>query len=228
MKRNAFTLVEILVVIMIIAVLAGMLMPVVIGGIEQSHRTYCINNMRQIGTALRVYESLYKKSCPYGPMGVHTSTKAMGLFRGGEGVIPNPEVFMCPSAANDGQYGIAETALVGSEAVATSCTYLRDIAWDQIAKRPNAVIAGDYQYGTQAQPANPAATGNHAGEYSSFLFKDNHVTGSMRTLVTGSPAVSIFRDVPGAIDSAKDDMYAGNETSMTSDINRHAWLGFSD
>ncbi|MBL9129364.1 MAG: type II secretion system protein [Verrucomicrobiales bacterium] len=53
--RGAFTLVEMLVVIAIIAVLAGLLMPVVGRGRSQAYAVACMNNLRQLGIATRVY-----------------------------------------------------------------------------------------------------------------------------------------------------------------------------
>ena len=53
--RQGFTLIELLVVIAIIAVLAGLLLPV-IGRIQESaNSTKCTANLRQIGTAINAY-----------------------------------------------------------------------------------------------------------------------------------------------------------------------------
>lgn len=55
-KRTAgFTLIELLVVIAVIGVLAGLLMPAFAGGKAKALNSVCINNLRQLGIATRLY-----------------------------------------------------------------------------------------------------------------------------------------------------------------------------
>lgn len=54
-KPRAFTLIEVLVVIAIIAILAAMLLPALLRGKQRAQRIQCIGDMNQLGTAFQIF-----------------------------------------------------------------------------------------------------------------------------------------------------------------------------
>ena len=66
-SRKAFTLVELLVVIGIIAVLVGILLPTLSRARESANKAACLSNMRQLGIGLLEYSTKYKGG--YVPIG---------------------------------------------------------------------------------------------------------------------------------------------------------------
>lgn len=64
-QRRAFTLVEMLIVIGIIALLTAVLLPVLARVRETGRRTACMSNMKQLGQAFHLYTQDWNRTYPY-------------------------------------------------------------------------------------------------------------------------------------------------------------------
>src|SRR5206468_1884297 len=64
-RRKAFTLVELLVVIGIIALLVSILLPTLSKARKSAQTVKCLSNLRQMGLAFSMYENEHKQWLPY-------------------------------------------------------------------------------------------------------------------------------------------------------------------
>jgi prepilin-type N-terminal cleavage/methylation domain-containing protein/prepilin-type processing-associated H-X9-DG protein len=63
-RRRAFTLLELLVVVAVIGVLAGLLLPALGRAREAGRATACLSNLRQVGIALQLYVQDFQNRLP--------------------------------------------------------------------------------------------------------------------------------------------------------------------
>jgi len=116
MKRHAFTLVELLVVIGIIAVLISILLPALTRAREQAASVSCASSLRQLGMAAHLYANEFKGRLPQpvtqGPgQGTYEKeetwlTQFMRYLPVGNGQWPGyakgfPAVYKCPSMTSE-------------------------------------------------------------------------------------------------------------------------------
>ncbi len=111
--RTAFTLIEVLVVVSIIALLVAVLLPSLKKARMQAKRTVCASNIKQIMTAIQMYASEYKGSIPHSADKINASLTWTawhvdkdvssrsgwvhhGLLHGAH-QLKDPAVFDCPA-----------------------------------------------------------------------------------------------------------------------------------
>ncbi len=104
MRRTGFTLIELLVVIAIIAILAAILFPVFAKAREKARQTACLNNQKQIVTALLMYAQDNNELLP----STATIWGSIGLDRG---------VLICPTAGTKIANGYDYDSLVAGVAL---------------------------------------------------------------------------------------------------------------
>ena len=114
----AFTLVELLVVIAVIALLAALVMPVIEHALRSAERAQCISNLSQIGKGLAIYARSYGHYLPFNrrawcgwprhwycanvydedaaPSGTPPQFDVLGRLYSAYTVV-DPEVFYCPT-----------------------------------------------------------------------------------------------------------------------------------
>ncbi len=186
MKKNGFTLIELLVVIAIIAILAAILFPAFIAAKEASHRASCMNNLKQLGTAVELYWQTNEGVMMPGAVPLNASwTKYIVWMKLLQPHTKNMGVYKCPSW---------KYTWNGNPMQTTGCSYsyyaylayyntpagLRPRPWNHIS-RPSRVAmftdsskydnTGYYQTWQKGEPSYPDT--RHS-DRASVLYVDGH------------------------------------------------------
>ncbi|MHB9134220.1 MAG: type II secretion system protein [Armatimonadota bacterium] len=103
-RYHGFTLIELLVVIAIIAILAAILFPVFAKAREKARQTTCLNNQRQIGTAMQMFIQDHEEKFPDAKTWNQDLSGPYGV---------TGEVWDCPTITHSGSEGEPDYFFVG-------------------------------------------------------------------------------------------------------------------
>ncbi len=96
-RKRGFTLIELLVVIAIIAILAAMLLPALSRAKESGRRIACLNNLRQLGLASRLYVDDNQGTYPVRSETDRWPDKFFDSYG------KNPKLLLCPTDVMSGK-----------------------------------------------------------------------------------------------------------------------------
>ena len=171
---RAFSLIELLVVIVIIALLVGILLPTLASSRDAARQTVCLVNLKQLITGVANYSVNHRGLIPYGPSSgglsggtdffvvdgqvtnqISTETgapMAAGLMLG-DALLDTPESLFCPGVDTE-LHARTELAKVGSDFALSSYRYRHGsntLTYTHPETQPRLESLGDNRLGTPAR-----------------------------------------------------------------------------
>jgi prepilin-type N-terminal cleavage/methylation domain-containing protein/prepilin-type processing-associated H-X9-DG protein len=183
-KESSFTLIELLVVIAIIAILAAILLPALNSARERGRQASCINNLKQMASAVVQYVN---DSDDYMPLFGHGYTSPMTFNDAGNmswKVSLAPYVGISTTVQNEMRRAVTEGVFLCPSWSAGATSYT-NANFTDTSNMKTVAHGGGYAY-SYAQGLNSAGTKHVIGYGTGKLFtKINEVTQPTETLVIG-------------------------------------------
>jgi prepilin-type N-terminal cleavage/methylation domain-containing protein len=179
-QKKAFTLIELLVVIAIIAILAAMLLPALAAAKRKAQKINCVNNLKQVGLAFRIWEGDNGDKYPMALTSVAGGAQDfIGCSANGgipaKGFVSVPYVFSCMSnelstakvlyCPSDSVRAIGSNFVASAVSPATSGSFNNNnvsyfICGDAQDAYPQMIISGDRNIGTAGAQGAAASSIN--------------------------------------------------------------------
>ena len=96
-SKNGFTLVALLVIIAVIAVLAAMLLPALASAKKKAQRINCVNNLKQLGLAYRIWEGDNGDKYPMAVFTINSAADTFRYFQVMSNELSTPRILVCPA-----------------------------------------------------------------------------------------------------------------------------------